>query len=111
MKSASPPPPTPTHTHSHAAGKLEGDWWGSVSQGATCSWVWMLPQGGRDAPGMDQSPRSEGSQPPRFLSLPAFTTSVLLNGCLCQGHAFNNKSTNGPEGRGSWQCYISHRRL
>lgn len=100
MKSTSSPPPQ--HTHSHAARKLEGDWWGSVSQGVPCSWAWMLPQGGRDAPGMDKSPRNEGSQPPRFLSLPASTTLVLLNSRSCQGHAFNDKSTNGPEGRGSW---------
>lgn len=63
---------------------------------------------------MDESPRNEGSQPPRFLSLPASTTSVLLNGRSCQGHAFNDKSTNGPEGRGSWlhimqaSLYITH---
>lgn len=55
MKSTSSP--LPQHTHSHAAGKLEGDWWGSVSQGTPCSWAWMLPQAGRDAPRHGREPQ------------------------------------------------------
>lgn len=58
--------------------------------------------------GMDASPRGRGCPQPwtrapgmraasRPFPFPPPTTSILLKGCSCQGHAFNDKSTHGPE--------------